>query len=549
MTDLIAKLKEYLKKINADALLVNSTNKFLVEYNQIENNSRYDVTGFSGSTGDVLFTKDGIYQFVDGRYHEQADLEVDHSFIKVVKLQFGQKYIEEILKRLKTDSVIAIISSKVSQIFYENLKNSAVSKNIQVKLIEYDPVELIQDKQEIDTLNQIINVPMEIAGKTVDEKFSMLSDTLKEDEIFIVTSLEDTSYFTNLRSFDIPYSSYFYGKLVIAKESGILFTDSQVKNIGKKYTIKPLNDFRSRLSQLKNKKLFIDKSTISADDFSLLDSSNTILSSNASSCKTTKNCNEINHMKKAFKAADKALNIIQNMINEEKEYSEADYYEALVKSFYANGASALSFKPIVAGGKNSSIIHYSQPSKYIFVKNGDFLLVDCGIYLDGGYATDITRTFFKGIPNQEQKKVYTTVLKAFFNAFKSEYTKDSFWFDVDKAARDVIDSIDNKGYVFPHSTGHGVGISVHESPPYVSSSDISKTKIEKNKVFTIEPGIYKENTGGVRLENTVYVKDITDKIILESLSHFPFDEKMIDYSMLDNNEKIRLKEWQEYHYE
>ena len=89
MIEAVNKIREFLKDNNIDFMLVNSTNKFLVEYNTLEENSRYLLTDFSGSTGDALVSKDSIFLFVDGRYHIQADLEVDHDIVSVVKLATG----------------------------------------------------------------------------------------------------------------------------------------------------------------------------------------------------------------------------------------------------------------------------------------------------------------------------------------------------------------------------------------------------------------------------------------------------------------------------
>ena len=91
--ELIEYLKSFLSKNDIDGLIINSTNEFLVEYNMLELNSRYHLTGFSGSTGDVLFTNDKIYLFVDTRYHEQADNEVDHDFVEVVKIPLSKPYL------------------------------------------------------------------------------------------------------------------------------------------------------------------------------------------------------------------------------------------------------------------------------------------------------------------------------------------------------------------------------------------------------------------------------------------------------------------------
>ncbi len=91
--DNIAVIRNFMANFELKYLLVNSTNEFLVEYNTLEENSRYKLTNFSGSTGEALVTPDNIYLFVDGRYHIQADLEVDHEKITVVKLQTSQKYL------------------------------------------------------------------------------------------------------------------------------------------------------------------------------------------------------------------------------------------------------------------------------------------------------------------------------------------------------------------------------------------------------------------------------------------------------------------------
>ncbi|MBQ3641764.1 aminopeptidase P family N-terminal domain-containing protein, partial [bacterium] len=99
-TNLIEYLKEFLQKNDIDGLLVNSTNEFLVEYNMLELNSRYYLTDFTGSTGDVLFTQDKIYLFVDTRYHEQADNQVNHDYIEVVKMPLTKSYISALTEIL-----------------------------------------------------------------------------------------------------------------------------------------------------------------------------------------------------------------------------------------------------------------------------------------------------------------------------------------------------------------------------------------------------------------------------------------------------------------
>ena len=112
---MINKLRQYIIDNNLDALLVNSTNEYLVEYNTLEENSRYLLTGFSGSAGDAVVTKDNVYLFVDGRYHIQADMEVNHSIVTVVKLKTNQSPIEEILNKIPENETLGVFSKKNSQ--------------------------------------------------------------------------------------------------------------------------------------------------------------------------------------------------------------------------------------------------------------------------------------------------------------------------------------------------------------------------------------------------------------------------------------------------
>ena len=123
MTNYINKIKEFMNEQGLNFLLINSTNKYLVEYAPLEQNSRYKLTNFSGSTGDALVTQDKIYLFVDGRYHIQADLEVNHDLITVVKLQTGQTFLDEFIKKIPQGELLGVFAKKNSQKRVDNPTN------------------------------------------------------------------------------------------------------------------------------------------------------------------------------------------------------------------------------------------------------------------------------------------------------------------------------------------------------------------------------------------------------------------------------------------
>lgn len=543
-TELIEYLKNFLSKNDLNGIIINSTNEFLVEYNMLELNSRYHLTGFSGSMGDVLFTNDKIYQFVDTRYHEQADKEVEHDFVEVVKIPFNQSFLTSLSQYIPSYFKLGIVSKKTSKKFYDALNKNLKEKNVLIKSINTDPVEEFFKDSKNDIKYNVFDVDISIAGKTPDEKFIEIKSIVGEKFNIIVTSLEDIAYITNKRSYDFAYSAIFPAKAIIDENGVKVFSDCDIPEIGEFYKVLPLNDFEKELKSIEKSEVYIDETQMSVFDYSLISKSNKLLQSRINLIKTVKNDCEIQHMKECFERSDEALKVIYEMINSDEIYSEYDYYEALIKSMKDNGALSLSFKPIVAAGANSSIVHYSTPSKDKLVQDGDFLLVDYGGYYEGGIATDTTRTFIKGTPSPEQKLAYTAVIKAFLSAYAKKYTKKSSYFEIDKTARDTIDKHAPSDCVFSHSTGHGVGICVHEIPPRVSSGDISRTKIIENTTFSIEPGVYKQGWGGIRLENTVYASYTEDGIIMNSFSHFPFEIKLVDISLLNEYEKYYYMKWQ-----
>ncbi len=543
-TDLIEYLRSFLNKNGIDGLIINSTNEFLVEYNMLEFNSRYYVTEFTGSTGDVLLTSDKIYQFVDTRYHEQADNQVNHDFVEVVKIPLTKSYMTALTEIIPSYFKVGIVSAKTSKKFYDILTEKLQAKNSTVKLLNTDPV-FEYKKDSVKTVNyNVFSVSKDIAGMTPDEKYAKINEYAGESYNVLVTSLEDIAFLTNLRSYDFDYSAIFPAKMIINEKEVQIYTDCSLPYIGESFKVFPMKDFEINLKAISKALIYIDEERLTISDFNLINTNNKIQKSYLKLFKTIKNEKELEHMKSCFNRSDNALKVIYEMINSDKIYSEYDYYEALVKALKDNGALSLSFKPIVAAGSNSSIVHYSTPSKEKMVNDGDFLLVDYGGYYEGGLATDTTRTFLKGTPTSEQKTVYTAVLKAFLNAYYNKYDKKASYYCIDKTARDTIAKSLSAEYPFSHGTGHGVGISVHERPPIVSSSDSSKTKILENTVFSIEPGAYKEGWGGIRLENTVYATKEEDKIVMKSLSHFPFEIKLVDLSQMNDYEKYYYMKWQ-----
>ena len=506
---------------NLQYLLVNSTNEFLVEYNRLEENSRYKLTNFSGSTGEALITPETIYLFVDGRYHIQADQEVDHSKITVVKLQTGQNYLEELIARIPENQILGVFSKKNSQYKIEELMDKRT-----LKLLPNDPF----DNKKTYTDNNII-IDDKYTGLSSEEKINKISQNISSNEAIYITDLDEVSYIFNMRDFSQCYSSKIKAKAIILKDNAILFTQDKLDNI---------EDFLKKT----DKNVYIDKKKINAYDYNILGNKAIEMKSNPIAImKAQKTDAEIEHLKDAFDKTDKAVSAIRDYIYNNNSISEFDIAVQLAKEFKNQGALGLSFASIVAKDKNSALAHYSKCSKDEILTEGSLVLIDCGGYFEGGLATDITRVFVKGEPTYLHKKIYTNVLKAFLNAFnylKTHKQRPVTGFEIDKSVHDFFNSQDLDGFIFNHGLGHGIGINVHEYPPKLSSDEIAKVPLLEGECFSIEPGLYKEGKFGIRLENSCYYRNGE----IHSFVKMNFENKLIDYSLLSETEIQWLKEFE-----
>lgn len=567
----ISKIRDFLNKENLDFFLVKYTDEFLSEYVKLETNSRYLITGFTGSTGDALVAKDKIYLFVDGRYHIQAEDETNPEFVEVVKLDLNTTELKATLDIIYScpdkNIRIGIPSAKTSVYYYnkfvEELKK--LDKNIDIVEYPHDPnhVHLVSEQGK----RNLFYVYPEIAGILTEEKIVDIETELKKQDIdvFLITKLEEIAYLSNLRSFDNPYNSTFPAMALIYNYKCFIFTDLHAisdeitDKFSKNIEYKSFEQFEAILEQVHDdlsvKSIGYDETSINLFNYRKLQNSGkrliNINPNPVSQMKSIKNYYELNHFREMFLKTDivvtRAIQTLNQKLESGEKVTEKDFSDIVKNLFQQEGAKSLSFEPITASGTNSAIIHYSNPDNKKEIRIGDLVLLDCGGYFEGGYATDITRTFIAGgkkaLVDKKTKKIYTQVLKAFLNGLNYPLTEDTGGFDIDKTVRDIINQNMEEGFTFPHGTGHGVGISVHELPPRIGTSELSKTPLKEGMCFTIEPGLYCEDWGGVRLENTVVLVKENNKLKIKSLSKCGFDENLIDYSLLNENEKEWLKSY------
>ncbi|MBD1145236.1 M24 family metallopeptidase, partial [Pelagibacterales bacterium SAG-MED37] len=196
-----------------------------------------------------------------------------------------------------------------------------------------------------------------------------------------------------------------------------------------------------------------------------------------------------------------------------------------------------SFNTIAGTGSNGAIVHYrATKNNSKNIKKSDIFLCDSGGQYKYG-TTDVTRTICFSKPKKRIKNIFTRVLKGHIAVFQSDLSKYKTGKDIDIRARKFLKKI-NLDYA--HGTGHGVGffLNVHEGPQSISK--FNKIKIQEGMILSNEPGFYKKNDFGIRIENLVYVKKIQNKLFFENLTLAPIDKDLIDHNQLTKDEKDYL---------
>ncbi len=336
-------------------------------------------------------------------------------------------------------------------------------------------------------------------------KLQKVKDLLRQEglDAFLFSSQANVQYLTGFRS------THAYA--IVALESNYLLTDARYYERAKDtkgwevilITGPALKILKKFIKEKNLKNVGYEKDRVSCELARKLKSKGIKwrgFSGFLNKLRAVKTKEEISIMKEGVSISDK---VYQNLLSFVKPgMKELEVRAFLIGEFLKHGALGESFPAIVASADASAVPHWETSNQSI-IPNAP-LLVDMGLVWKG-YCTDFTRTIFLGKANQDFKKLYNIVKDAHLYALEAVKEGTPIG-NVDKKARDYIEK---KGFgkFFTHSTGHGVGIEIHEYPRVYYKGDDAKTLITEGMVFTIEPGIYIPGEFGVRLENIVVVED------------------------------------------
>ncbi|MBI3351789.1 MAG: M24 family metallopeptidase [Nitrospirae bacterium] len=545
---------------NLSGLIVRGTDRFLNEYVPESESTRVWVSGFSGSAGDLFITLRDAFLFVDGRYHLQAEHQVDPKIFKIEKVPLGTSLEKALIQKIKdlfpaTPARIGFEPDRFSIETFDRLKKSAEKLKIETVPLTPSLVEEVRGPIKEKT-GKIWKISPSLTGFPAAQKLARLREFMSFNgiDLWFVQTLDEIAYLTNLRGNEIPYQATFKSLVLVTSDRCYVALPEPERAENpelKELTLIDIDDWKNILKNSeKNRTVGYDPSTTTEAIRMILVSHSfkTIpLPSPIATMKANKTPEELTHMIKAFAKADQVVNKAKHWLcrktSSGEKISETRFAEKVAKLFKQSGAFSLSFHIISAAGKNGAVIHYSNPDPDRMISNGELMLLDTGAYYEGGYATDLTRTFLVGDSKtkgtEEQKKIFTTVLKGAIAGMDAGFPKGTSGAALDAIVRAPLWKA---GYNYNHGTGHGVGINVHESPPRISSQGDSI--LEKGHVFSIEPGIYLSEFGGVRIENLCTVIDhpkYPDWLTVTPLTFSPLDERLIDHSLLSREEKKWLR--------
>ncbi len=541
----IKKLRKLISKHNLGGYIIPKNDAYFAEYSFP--NRLKTISNFSGSAGFAIILSNESYLFVDGRYTLQAKIE-SGKYFKIIEIP--KLWPKDIFKKYKRKLSIGFDP----QLFTNRILINYFDSICDLLPIKENLIDQIYKEKNKGYVNYYYNLSNNVAGESINSKINRLLKKIKLkniDNIFI-SAPENVAWLLNLRGKDNPFSPIPNCKIILSKNKKIYFFSCplKIKNIKKiipynKFKFFEYKDFLKIISNLSGKSFCIDNLTCSSFNESIIKSCFDVKSyiDPCYEMKSIKNLTEIKNMKSAHikdgLALTKFIYWIKN--NNHKNLTEISAQNKLEKFRKLNKEYIFpSFNTIAGSGPNGAIIHYrASKSSNRKINKKDIFLCDSGGQYKFG-TTDVTRTLCFSKQPSSIKDKFTKVLKGHIAVATSNIDKLKNGKQIDIKARQFLKK---DGLDYSHGTGHGVGffLNVHEGPQSISK--FNTVKLKEGMILSNEPGFYKKNHYGIRIENLVFIKKINNKLKFENLTLAPIENELVNFKMLNRDEKNYLFEY------
>lgn len=549
----IEKLRQMMKERNIDAYIIPSSDPHQSEYLADYYKTREFISGFTGSAGLAVVTMDDARLWTDSRYFLQASRELKTSEFKLMKM--GVEGVPSLLEYLDENihefGKIAFDGESYSVEGYKHLSDNMGAR---ILISDVDYISQIWEDRPALTKDKAWIMDEAYTGESLKDKVARLRNIMEANsyEYTFIGAPEDICYLLNLRGNDVDYNPVLLSYLLVSHDEVYLCIDEdklggEVRDYLEDNEVKvySYNSIYKLLNNIPGKnRIYLDPERTNVAIYDSINanvkiSTGTNITTNMKAIKTK---TEIENIKKAYIKDGLALvkffswlevgaktgslnellasKKLQDLRKEDESYIE-DSFETIAG--YKENAAIVHYAPTITGSKT--------------IRDEGMILVDSGAHYKEG-TTDITRTVALGRLTEEEKTDYTLVLKSFLALFLAKFK--------DKTSGQRLDAIAKyplwqAGKDFFHGTGHGVGfvLTVHEGPQRISEKD--NTGFIENMTTSIEPGLYIENSHGIRIENEAYVKRAIENDFgkfneFETLTYVPIDTRPIKTEMLNRDE-------------
>lgn len=529
--------------------------------------ARKFITGFTGSAGTAVITKEEAGLWTDGRYFVQAKKQLKDSTVTLFPM--GEENVptvaEFIKEKLPGKGCIGFDGRVVNGKAGEEYRTIASEKEGSLYVKE-DLIDLIWEERPPMSKEPFFILEEKYSGKSTAEKLSDVRKKMEEEgaDIHILTSLYDIAWLLNVRGGDISYVPVVLSYLVLGKEECIWFlqqeilTEEQRAYLSEnKITVRDYEEIYSYVTEIPgDKKVLLHVSEVNYRIVNALQEAVEVIDKENPTelMKAVKNETEIENTRKAHikdgVAFTKFMYWLKTNIGKQEitEISASDKLESFRRE--QENFLDLSFDTISAYGANAAMMHYSatEESNALLKPEGLYLVDSGGHYLEG--TTDITRTMALGPITDEMRLHFTTVLCSNLNLAAAKFLQGCTGRNLDILSRGPLWKL---GIDYKCGTGHGVGyiLNVHEGPNSIrwqKREGVPDAELLEGMITTDEPGVYIEGAYGIRTENELLCKkgmknEYGQFMEFETITYAPIDLDALDPAVMTEEQRELLNDY------
>jgi Xaa-Pro aminopeptidase len=564
-------LREAMKADNIQACIIPSTDPHISEYTPEHWKTRKWISGFTGSAGTVVVTANKAGLWTDSRYFLQAAVQLQETDIQLFKMGLPDtpSFTHWLIAELSPGDTVGVEGAVFAASEARSLIRFFTGKNIRVNS-SFTPYDSIWNNRPAIPSNPTFILPERFAGISTKEKIKQTLQAIRKEgaEQTILAALDTIAWLFNLRGNDVEYNPVAVSYAAVSEKETVLFINPgkltpEVSDYLKGEGV-VLADYVKITDYVKSipagSTLLVTPEKINYQLYTTIPENVSVIETTVhpvDQLKSIKNETEIAGMRNALQrdgvALTKFLIDLEKSLAAGEKVTELDISRKLrhyrsEQAYYVGE----SFGTIAGYGPHGAIVHYgaTEETNATILPEG-ILLIDSGAqYFDG--TTDITRTLAVGNVSTEMKKDYTNVLKGHIALATARFPQGTIGMQIDAFARQFLwQNATN----YMHGTGHGIGffLNVHEGPQSIRM-EYNPTPLRPGMITSNEPGLYRTNAYGIRIENLVLIApdqttEFGDFYAFETITLCPIDKKLIDRSLLNEFEINWLNDYHKKVYE